>query len=119
VSFNALQTPYRRNILLFYTFGDCSTHITTSIHGLEGPARTQVLQEFFEPYYSRLPNYNAQTCAPLQFLATEWSQDKFSGYGSYCNFQVGMTDAAGDVEAIRHGMPEQGIYFAGESRSDV
>ena len=25
-----------------------------------------------------------------------------------------MTDAARDVEAIRHGMPEQHIYFAGE-----
>ena len=25
-----------------------------------------------------------------------------------------MTDAAHDVEAIRHGMPEQHIYFAGE-----
>ena len=25
-----------------------------------------------------------------------------------------MTDAAHDVKAIRHGMPEQHIYFAGE-----
>lgn len=25
-----------------------------------------------------------------------------------------MTDAARDVEAIRHGMPERHIYFAGE-----
>ena len=25
-----------------------------------------------------------------------------------------MTDAAHDVEAIRHGMPEQHIFFAGE-----
>ncbi len=25
-----------------------------------------------------------------------------------------MTDAADDVKAIRHGMPEQHIYFAGE-----
>ncbi|KAF4627745.1 hypothetical protein G7Y89_g10408 [Cudoniella acicularis] len=114
VSFNAFKAPYRRNILLFYTFGDCSTHITTLIHGLEGVARTQVLQEFFEPYYSRLPNFDPQTCTPLRFLATEWSRDEFAGYGSYCNFQVGMKDAARDVEAIRHGMPEQHIYFAGE-----
>ena len=114
MSFNAFPKPYRRNILLFYTFGDCSTHITTSIHGLEGSARAKVLQDFFEPYYARLPNYDARSNAPLRFLATEWSKDEFAGYGSYCNFQVGMTDAAGDVEAIRHGMPEQHIYFAGE-----
>ena len=113
VSFHAFEAAYRRNILLFYTFGDCSTHITNSICGLRGRAREQWLQEFFEPYYSRLPGY-ATICAPLRFLATEWCNDEFAGNGSYSNFQVGMTDAAHDVEAIRHGMPEQHIYFAGE-----
>ena len=54
------------------------------------------------------------TCAPFRFLATEWCNDEFAGNGSYSNFQVGMTDAARDVEAIRQGMPEQHIYFAGE-----
>ena len=114
VSFHAFEESYRRNILLFYTFGDCSTHITTSIRGLQGEARDQWLQEFFEPYYSRLPNYDAKTCAPLRFLATEWCNDQFSGNGAYSNFQVGMADAAHDVKAIRQGMPEQHIYFAGE-----
>ena len=113
VSFHAFEEAYRRNILLFYTFGDCSTHITTSIRGLQGAARDQWLQGFFEPYYSRLPGY-AKACAPLRFLATEWCNDEFAGNGSYSNFQVGMTDAAHDVKAIRHGMPEQHIYFAGE-----
>lgn len=114
VSFHAFEEFYRRNILLFYTFGDCSTHITTSIRGLQGEARDQWLQKFFEPYYSRLPNYDAKTCAPLRFLATEWCNDQFSGNGAYSNFQVGMADAAHDVKAIRQGMPEQHIYFAGE-----
>ena len=113
LSFHAFRALYRRNILLFYTFGDCSTHITTSIRGLQGEARDKWLQAFFEPYYSRLPGY-AKTCAPLRFLATEWCNDEFAGNGSYSNFQVGMTDAAHDVEAIRHGMPEQHIFFAGE-----
>ena len=113
VSFHAFEEPYRRNILLFYTFGDCSTHITTSICGLQGRARDQWLRDFFEPYYSRLPGY-AKTCTPVRFLATEWCNDEFAGNGSYSNFQAGMTDAAHDVEAIRHGMPEQHIYFAGE-----
>lgn len=113
VSFHAFGELYRRNILLFYTFGDCSTHITASIRGLQGKARDKWLEAFFEPYYSRLPGY-AKTCTPLRFLATEWCNDEFAGNGSYCNFQIGMTDAAHDVEAIRHGMPEQHIFFAGE-----
>ncbi|KAL8718296.1 MAG: hypothetical protein Q9225_004547 [Loekoesia sp. 1 TL-2023] len=113
VSFHAFPEPYRRNILLFYTFGDCSTHITTSIKGLQGKARDRWLQEFFEPYYSRLPGYT-MTCVPLRYLATEWCNDEFAGNGSYSNFQVGMADAACDVEAIRYGMPEQHIFFAGE-----
>ncbi|EPE33393.1 FAD/NAD(P)-binding protein [Glarea lozoyensis ATCC 20868] len=115
VSFNALPHPYKRNILLFYTFGDCSTHITTSIRDLEGTAREEVLKDFFEPYYSRLPGYEEVKCQPVRWLATEWGNDEFAGYGSYCNFQVGMGDAAKDVEAIRSGMPEKGIYFAGKS----
>ena len=113
VNFNAFEEPYRRNILLFYTFGNCSTHITTSIRGLQGEARSQWLQGFFEPYYSKLPGYS-KTCTPLRFLATEWCNDEFAGNGSYSNFQAGMTDAAHDVEAIRQGMPEQHIFFAGE-----
>ena len=113
MSFHAFEKPYRRNILLFYTFGECSSHITTSIRGLHGKARDQWLRVFFEPYYSRLPGYT-RVYAPLRFLATEWCNDEFAGNGSYSNFQVGIEDAAHDVKAIRHGMPEQHIYFAGE-----
>lgn len=113
VSFQAFDEPYRRNILLFYTYGDCSTHITSCIRGLTGEDRHLWLQGFFEPYYSRLPGY-AKAYAPLRFLATEWCNDEFAGNGSYSNFQIGMTDAAHDVEAIRHGMPEQHVFFAGE-----
>ena len=113
VSFNAFDEAYRRSLLLFYTFGDCSTHITSSICGLEGKTRDRWLRYFFEPYYSRLPGYTS-SCTPLRFLATEWCNDDFAGNGSYSNFQVGMIDAAHDVEAVRHGMPEEHIYFAGE-----
>ncbi|KAL8711893.1 MAG: hypothetical protein Q9220_003837 [cf. Caloplaca sp. 1 TL-2023] len=113
VSFHAFPEPYQRNILLFYTFGDCSTYITSSIRGLRGRARDQWLQGFFEPYYSRLPGYTS-TCTPLRMLATEWCNEDFAGNGSYSNFQVGMKDAADDVKAIRYGMPKEHIYFAGE-----
>ena len=37
-----------------------------------------------------------------------------SGYGSYCNFQVGITDAVSDMEAMRYGVPERRLWFAGE-----
>ncbi|KAL8778661.1 MAG: hypothetical protein Q9213_007309 [Squamulea squamosa] len=113
VSFHAFEAPYRRNILLFYTFGDCSTHITSSIKELHGEARDRWLQIFFEPYYSALPGYE-EAYAPFRFLATEWCNDEFAGNGCYSNFQAGMSDAARDVEVIRHGMPEQHVYFAGE-----
>jgi hypothetical protein len=114
VSFYAFPKPYRRNILLFYTYGDCSTHITSSIQGLTGATRNKWLQQFFQPYYSRLPNFDESTCTPLRYLATEWCNDEFAGNGGYSNFQINMDDAADDVEAIRYGMPEQHIYFAGE-----
>ena len=113
VSFHAFDVPHRRNIMLFYTFGDCSTHITSSISGLRGQVRDQWLQDFFKPYYSRLPGYT-EVCVPLRFLATEWCNDEYAGNGSYSNFQVGMTDAAHDVDAIRKGMPDEHMYFAGE-----
>ena len=114
VIFNAFADPYPREILLFYTFCDCSSYITSSIEQLDGIGRDLWLRRFFEPYYSRLPNYNPSTCAPLRFLATQWANDEFAGYGSYSNFQVGMEDAARDVEILRHGMPDRNIYFAGE-----
>jgi monoamine oxidase len=84
------------------------------IRGKHDRERSQFLKSFFEPYYSKLPNYDAITCEPVQFLATEWTQDEYSGYGCYSNFQVGMTEADDDVRAIRHGMPDCNIYFAGE-----
>ena len=113
VRFHAFEEPYRRNNLLFYIFGDCSSHVTASVHGLRGEARDQWLIGFFEPYHSRLLGYTSG-CAPLRFLATKWCNDQYAGNGSYSNFQVGMTDAARDVEVIRYGMPDHHVYFAGE-----
>jgi len=114
VSLAALPEPMCRPTLLFYTFGDCSTHITSLIHGLLGQARYDALDTFFSPYYSRLPNYIPDTCKPVKYLATEWCKDELSGYGSYCNFQIGIKDAANDVMCMRHGMPEHHIWLAGE-----
>ena len=47
-------------------------------------------------------------------MSTAWYKDELAGYGSYCNFQVGMNDARGDVEALRKGCPARRVWFAGE-----
>lgn len=47
-------------------------------------------------------------------MSTEWAKDEFSGFGSYCNIQVGAKDAAGDMKAMRLGVPERRLWFAGE-----
>ena len=114
VSFSAFPDPYKMPVLLFYIFGDCATYITSMLSGLAQESRDQKVDEFFEPYYSRLPNYNPETCKPTEFLCTEWCQDEYAGNGCYCDFQIGMENAAEDVETMRKGMPEQNIYFAGE-----
>ena len=114
VSFAAFPPHLRRPLLLFYIFGDCSTYLTSLTQDLAPKARQDALDAFFEPYYSRLPNYDPKTCMPVAYLATEWCRDELAGYGSYCNFQVGMEDAASDVECMRYGMPEHHVWLAGE-----
>lgn len=75
-----------------------------------------LLDSFFHSYYSHLSNYSLDNpdCKPKAVLSTEWQKDELSGYGSYCNFQVGVKDAAGDVKAMRTGVPNQRLWFAGE-----
>jgi hypothetical protein len=40
-----------------------------------------------------------------------------AGYGSYANFQTGLQRGDEDVEVMRHGMPERGVWLAGEHTS--
>ncbi|KAE8450409.1 hypothetical protein EG329_006484 [Mollisiaceae sp. DMI_Dod_QoI] len=111
--------PNRHPTLIFYLYGDCSEYLTTLVHQKSTEEHYSLLNEFFKPYYSRLSHYDAQNldCQPKAILSTEWQKDELSGFGSYCNFQVGIKDAAGDVEAIRFGVPEQKLWFAGEHTS--
>lgn len=78
--------------------------------------RDAKLIEFFMPYISRLPHYDKhrRECTTKAVLATCWASDKFAGYGSYSNFQVGLEDGDKHIETMRHGMPDGGIWFAGE-----
>ena len=106
--------------LLFYIYGDCATHVVSSVVRLQPhcPEYNAKLTDFTEPFYSKLPNYSKSNldCTPTSFLATTWQADKFAGNGSYCNFQVGLTHADEDIESMRDagGLTEKGLWLAGE-----
>lgn len=108
--------------LLFYMHGKCAEHLTFLINGLNPDSQEYYdrLQPFFEPYYSRLPNYSpsSEDCMPKRFLATNWQHDELAGYGSYANFQVSRGEEKvlldKNIEAMRNGAPERHIWFAGE-----
>ncbi|OBU00636.1 hypothetical protein VE01_01249 [Pseudogymnoascus verrucosus] len=112
----AFSPENRRPTLLFYLYGDCSRHIVKLTFDRSTEERHAALDAFFRPYYSLLPNFSAddENCKPKAILSTEWQMDDLAGYGSYCNFQVGIKDADEDVKTIRHGVPERRLWFAGE-----
>ncbi|KAI1101711.1 FAD/NAD(P)-binding domain-containing protein [Jackrogersella minutella] len=112
----SFAAPNNHPTILFYLYGDCSRYIVSSIHGKSQPEKFAFLQAFFLPYYSRLPNYStsSEDCVPKAILATEWLADDLCGNASYCNFQVGVEEADGDILAIRQGCKDRGLWFCGE-----
>lgn len=103
--------------LLFYIYGPCSKYIAELVYSAKNEQdRDEKLLAYFKPYYSLLPNYSSSdsNCKPKAVLATAWAGDKFAGYGSYSNFQVGLEKGDEDIKTMRHGMPERGIWLAGE-----
>ncbi|KAI9784649.1 MAG: hypothetical protein M1839_001871 [Geoglossum umbratile] len=116
VNIAACPAPHAHPTLLFYLYGDCSIYITSLVHNTITSAHHSALKSFFLPYFSRLPHYSPTNpdCQPLAFLSTEWQKDELAGYGSYCNFQVGLTEGDADIEVMRHGVPDRRIWLAGE-----
>ena len=117
VSLARLPPDQSQPILLVYTFGTTSRHNTIEL--IKHPTNVEqfaYLNAFLRPYYSTLPNYDPHlpACTPLAFYATSWSQDPYAGFGSYSNFQVGSEAADADIEALRDGMPDRRLWFAGE-----
>jgi hypothetical protein len=112
--------------LLFGIYGPCATHITTLITPLspDSPEYFNVIDDFFRPYYSLLPHYSPENpdCRPHAVLATNWQNDEFAGFGSYMNFKTSERVEEGeeesrlddDIRALRYGMPERGIWLAGD-----
>ena len=79
-------------------------------------SREQFVFEYFRPYYSLLPSYDASDpkCQPTAFFATDWEGDELAGNGSYANFMAGLTEADRDIEVMREGVPSEGVWIAGE-----
>ncbi|KAH7148491.1 hypothetical protein EDB81DRAFT_464528 [Dactylonectria macrodidyma] len=102
--------------LLFYTYGEQSQYLTSQVAGLSSKERDDFLMDFFKPYYSRLPHYseNDVNCEPISFMATDWLHDELAGFGSYSNFQVGLENGDDDIRTMREGLPNQGLWLAGE-----
>lgn len=78
-----------------------------------------LLDAFFKPYYSLLPHYSASdpACQARAYLATAWRYDELAGNGSYSNLQIGIDDADKHIKRIQKGMPDRGIWIAGEHAS--
>ncbi|KAJ4482361.1 hypothetical protein J3R30DRAFT_2162867 [Lentinula aciculospora] len=108
--------PHNHPTILFYLYGDCSRYIVDKIHHKSKEEKFTFLNNFFLPYYSRLPDFdpNRASCKPKAILATEWLKDELNGYGSYCNFQSGIEEADRDVEIIRASCVERRLWFCGE-----
>ncbi|UKZ91126.1 uncharacterized protein TrAFT101_006122 [Trichoderma asperellum] len=103
--------------LLFYIYGEQSEYLTAKVAEIDGQEKKDAfLLEFFKPYYSRLPQYSegSADCQPVCCLATDWVRDELAGYGSYSNFQVGLSNGDEDIKTMRRGLPEHGLWLAGE-----
>lgn len=115
--------------LLFYLSPPCSRSFIPTLKNVTPHTATydELLRAFAEPFYSRLPNYDARqvNCHPVAFLATQWQNDAMAGYGSYSNVRVTQVDAKADFDLIRSGGGQgesgnnlmgcdRGVWFAGE-----
>ena len=122
VSLSGLPEPFSQPVIMFFVYGQWGRHITGLVRGMAQDSEEyyQILDDNFRPYYSKLPNYDpySSECKPLEFLSTDWQDDKFAGFGSFANQPIGSGDCAQHFEALREGLGEdRGIWFAGEHTS--
>ncbi|KAF2267557.1 putative flavin-containing amine oxidase [Lojkania enalia] len=120
MSLSVLPPPFNYPTLRFSMYGKFGKTLTSQIHKLDPYSKEyyDILNSFFRPYYSKLPNYDPDSdqCVPKAFECTTWQHDPWTGHGSYSNFQVGIEHADNDIEIYRAGMgPDRGIWFAGEA----
>ena len=126
LSSTTLFGAHAHPLLVFYLWGEAAAHVTSAIASL-APSSDEyynVIDTLFRPFYSRLPNYKegSSDCVPTAVLATNWQNDELAGNGSYTNFTnryrggpLKVDPAIDDgVRAMRYGLPERGLWFAGE-----
>lgn len=117
VELASLPQGFGHATLLFYTFGEQSRYITSTLITLQDTDKqNNFIFAFFEPYFSRLPHYSPSdsNCRPMSFSHTDWLHDDLAGNGSYSNFQVGLESGDKDIECMREGAPSRGLWLAGE-----
>ena len=122
ISFSGLVEPFSQPVIMFFIYGQWGRHITGLVRGmkLDSEEYYRILDKNFQPYYSKLPNYDPTSpeCKPLEFVSTDWQNDKFAGYGSFTNQPIGSGDCAEHFKVLREGMGEdRNIWFAGEHTS--
>jgi len=102
--------------LLFYIYGEQSRFLVDQVANLRSKDKDTYLFEWFRPYYSRLLHYDETSpdCQPSGCFATDFLNDEFAGNGSYTNFQVGVENGDRDIRALRQGVPQRGLWLAGE-----
>ena len=113
---------YARPTLLYTLFGDSGHELTSAINSLSPSDERyfRLVNDFVKPYYSRLPNYDETNpeCTPIAVLGTNWQNDILAGNGSYTNFKTSEPGRKvvldEEVRAMRRGLPERGIWLAGE-----
>ncbi len=144
LSSRSMFGSHAKPTLLVYTHNPCAEHMLSLIRGLspDSAENFDALNRFSRLYYSRLPNYQPghADCTPTAILATDWHGDDLTGNGSSTNSQVSVgtgrpvanCDNAreirgsgeeqeqqqihleDDIPAMRGGLPERRIWFAGE-----
>lgn len=122
ISFSGLTEPFSQPVIMFFIYGQWGRHVTGLVRGMSQDSKEyhRILDENFRPYYSKLPSYNpaSSECEPLDFMSTDWQDDRFAGFGLFTNLPIGSGDGVRHFEALREGMgKDRGIWFAGEHTS--
>jgi hypothetical protein len=94
VDLSTLPAGCAHPTLLFYIFGDQSQKLANLLSKKSKAEATNLLIDFFKPYYSLLPHFEegSRECVPTSCVATTWCHDELAGYGSYSTFRTGLTE---------------------------
>lgn len=122
INLAALPKEVAHPTLLFYTSNPTTSilsSLTSSHKDNDTPFSIPVsadhpLIPLFEPYYSKLFGQSQKMPKPTAILFTNWYADPFAGHGSYTFFPAGQNNLDKHVETLREGMPDRGIWIAGE-----